>query len=794
LSGKSIADVLELTVSEALQFFAQQRDVQRVLEPLAAVGLDYLRLGQPVPTLSGGEAQRLKLAGHLAATRKSKTAASSPGGTLFIFDEPTTGLHFEDIAKLLQALQRLLDAGNSIVVIEHNLDVIQAADWLIDLGPEGGEGGGTLVCEGTPATVMTNPDSHTGAALRDYQTALQRLREPVQVAELRPHAYTVPARSADTAADTIRIHNAREHNLKNIDLDIPRQGFTVITGVSGSGKSTVAFDILFAEGQRRYLESLNAYARQFVQPAARPDMDALYGIPPTVAIEQRTSRGGRKSTVATLTEIYHFLRLLFVKLGVQFCPDCAVPIEPQSADEIAARILRDYKGKTIQLLAPLIVARKGYYTDLAKWAAGKGYDALRVDGELLPTADWPRLDRFKEHDIELPVATLTVTPEHEQALRAGLSRALDYGKGSIIVLAGGKSRIFSTRRACSGCGRSFNELDPRLFSYNSKHGWCGSCYGTGLQLDGFDAEQSGEEAWWNAWYEGEARVCRSCQGQRLCPQALAVKFRDHSIAALTAFSVQEAERYFRGLKLHGREAGIGRDILTELRARLAFLREVGLSYLSLDRAAPTLSGGEAQRIRLAAQLGSNLRGVCYILDEPTIGLHPRDNKMLLDTLSRLEHKGNTVLVVEHDEDTIRRADHIIDLGPGAGSQGGEVVATGGIEAIMASPRSLTGQFLRQPLQHPLVEPREQQSLGGTLVIRGARLNNLHDIDVSIPLQRLVCVTGVSGSGKSTLVRQIVGSSLKKLLAGQRQKKSSTGQVQGCRTLEGWQNVQRLLEV
>ena len=772
--GKSMADVLDMTVREALDYFAAVAEVQRVLEPLAAVGLDYLRLGQPVPTLSGGEAQRLKLAGHLALTKRAK----NNGEMLFIFDEPTTGLHFEDIAKLLQALQRLIEAGHSVLVIEHNLDVIRAADWLIDLGPEGGEDGGELVCAGTPRHVMKHPGSHTGAALRDYEQALKGLRQGVsKVAEARP---------AGRSLDAIRIHKAREHNLKNIDLEVPRQGFTVLTGVSGSGKSTVAFDIVFAEGQRRYLESLNAYARQFVQPAAKPDIDALYGIPPTVAIEQRSSRGGRKSTVATLTEIYHFLRLLFVKLGVQHCPECDIPIQAQSMEVIAARILRQYRGKAVTLLAPLIVARKGYYTDLAKWAAGKGYEQLRVDGELMPTRDWPRLDRFKEHDIELPVETLTVTPAAEQQLRSALRQALDYGKGVVSVLAQGKTQIFSTQRACPGCGRSFNELDPRLFSYNSKHGWCPSCYGTGLQLAGFDAEQSGEEIGWNAWYEGAEHACRPCEGQRLRPEALAVRFQDRSIAALAGLSVTEAEYYFRALKLKGRDAEIARDILAELRARLAFLREVGLSYLSLDRAAPSLSGGEAQRIRLAAQLGSNLRGVCYILDEPTIGLHPRDNQMLLDTLEKLERKGNTVLVVEHDEDTIRRAEHIIDLGPGAGWQGGEVVATGQIDAIMANPRSLTGQFLRQPLPHPLLPSRPVQSKSAQLEIRGGRLNNINDLDVSIPLGRLVCVTGVSGSGKSTLVRQILHTSLKSLLAEKK--------AQGCRELKGWQQVQRVLEV
>ena len=284
--------------------------------------------------------------------------------------------------------------------------------------------------------------------------------------------------------------------------------------MSGSGKSTLAFDILFNEGQRRYLESLNAYARQFVQPAARPDVDAIFGIPPTVAIEQRTSRGGRKSTVATLTEIYHFLRLLYVKLGTQYCPDCSVAIEPQSPASIAARLLRDYKGKRITLLAPLVIARKGYYTDLAKWAAKKGFRSLRVDGELLPTAPWPRLSRFREHTLELPVAEVDVSVKNEAALRAGLARALDFGKGLVHVLAPKAARVtvFSTKRACPACGKSFAELDPRLFSFNSKHGWCEGCYGTGVEMPGFDAEQSGEELWWNEWYAHEPQCLLALPG------------------------------------------------------------------------------------------------------------------------------------------------------------------------------------------------------------------------------------------------------------------------------------------
>jgi excinuclease ABC subunit A len=800
LDGKSIADVLGMTVAEARVFFDGDRDIEAALAPLVDVGLDYLRLGQPVPTLSGGEAQRLKLAGFLAGASR---APATSRGTLFLFDEPTTGLHFDDVARLLRALRKLIDAGHSLVVIEHNLDVMRAADWIIDLGPEGGNGGGEIVVAGTVADVMGCARSHTGAALKVYVDALSAAARPPQVvaniAEPRPVA---------TPPEAIRVHNAREHNLKSVDVVIPRDRFTVVTGVSGSGKSTLAFDILFAEGQRRYLESLNAYARQFVQPAARPDVDAIFGIPPTVAIEQRQSRGGRKSTVATLTEIHHFLRLLYVKLGTQHCPDDDTPIAPQDENAIAARLLAQYAGWGITLLAPLVVARKGYYTDLAKWAARKGCAELRVDGVMTPTARWPRLDRFKEHSIEMPVAEVSVDRANERALRDALSRALDFGKGVVQVLAprnGNRARtrrngtdvtdavtVFSTKRACPACNRSFAELDPRFFSFNSRHGWCPRCFGTGLALEGFDAEQTGEEAWWNEWLESEAKPCPACRGARLRPEALAVRMRGRSIADVARLSVTEAARVVSELELTGREAEIARDILAELASRLAFLDDVGLGYLALDRAAPTLSGGEAQRIRLAAQLGSNLRGVCYILDEPTIGLHPRDNRILLDTLAKLEAKGNTLVVVEHDEDTIRRADYVIDLGPGAGSRGGEVVAQGTAAQLMRTPASVTGRFLAAPLAHPLVPPRGTTSRQPAIVVTDARLHNLQRVRASIPVERLTVITGVSGSGKSTLARDVLYANLHALVAQERKRKRV--ELVGCAAISGHEAIDRVLEV
>lgn len=858
----SVADVLELTVSEAASVFADDADVLRVLQPIVDVGLEYVKLGQPVPTLSGGEAQRLKLAGFLAEAAQAAQAAArkrvkqdvpANAGRLFMFDEPTTGLHFDDIAKLMRAFGKLLEAGHSLIVIEHNLDVVRAADWIIDLGPEGGDAGGLLVCAGTPAQVKNCAESHTGAALKQYEASIGQ----PEATEGVPLQTALAERRAKRAAlaeiqgeNVVRIVHAHEHNLKGLNVDIPHGKFNVVTGVSGSGKSTLAFDILFHEGQRRYLESLNAYARSIVQPAGRPEVDAVYGIPPTVAIEQRLSRGGRKSTVATTSEVWHFLRLLYVKLGVQHCIHDGTPVSAQSPEAIFAQLMRDHRGQHIGLLAPLVVNRKGVYTDLAKWAKARGYTHLRVDGEFLTVDPWPRLDRFREHTLELPVGDIVVAPENEAALRALMEQALEYGKGIMHVLAPldglqhamhnggtahvGNVKVFSTKRACSTCGTSYPELDPRMFSYNSKHGWCPSCVGTGLALTreqraAFDDTVLGgddrgrEQTLPSEEVDPDGMTdlpCPDCHGTRLNPTARAVTFAHKPIVDIAQWTVSQTRRWVEGLDLTGRDADIARDVVAEIHSRLSFLEEVGLGYLSLDRAAPSLSGGEAQRIRLAAQLGSNLQGVCYVLDEPTIGLHPRDNQILLDALRKLGDKGNTLVVVEHDEDTIRRADHIIDIGPGAGKRGGTLVAQGGVQDLAAQPDSLTGRFLSQPIEHPLQPRREvvaQTVPEQWLTVHGAKLHNLRNVTATMPLSRLVAITGVSGSGKSTLARDVlmtnlldaVGRSVLSSPATRRARKAAQAEVpdakmprkldvkhdwHGCDSITGWEAIDRVLEV
>jgi len=616
-----------------------------------------------------------------------------------------------------------------------------------------------------------------------------------------------------------------------------------------------------------------------VQPAGRPEVDAVYGIPPTVAIEQRLSRGGRKSTVGTTTEVWHFLRLLYVKLGIQHCVHDNTPVQPQTPDSIAAQLMTQFKGQHIGLLAPLVVNRKGVYTELADWARPRGYTHLRVDGEFLPTQGFPRIDRFKEHNIELPVASLDVLPTQETALRKALNTALEHGKGVVHVLSDldglkeamqsgtstariGQHRVFSTLRACPACATSYAELDPRLFSYNSKHGWCPDCVGTGVKLSKDqrqvfddsvrDDKDKGRE---QTFAEPEIEdlvdaVCPTCEGTRLNATARAVQLHGAGgqawrITDIASLSVSDVRRWVETLQLVGREADIARDLVPEIKSRLEFLEEVGLGYLTLDRGAPTLSGGEAQRIRLAAQLGSNLQGVCYVLDEPTIGLHARDNQILLNALHKLGDKGNTLVVVEHDEDTIRRADHIIDIGPSAGKRGGRLVAEGTAADISAAPDSQTGRYLLHAMKHPL-QPRRavavsNPSLAGKLLptaqspqtpgspqtsgspqmarssvgaspagdaeklrwltLNGARLHNLQNVNVQVPLQRLVAITGVSGSGKSTLARDVLLTNVQALVQQRSTLAGRTAQDQGqrvpltgCADVQGFETVDRVLEV
>src|SRR5438132_689369 len=742
LHGKSIHDLLGLTVSEAIQFFGQIGEQETLSEPLGVleeVGVGYLRLGQPLNTLSGGESQRLKVVRHLSESEKLRHPTNNdsviedpqfPIGNLFIFDEPTTGLHFDDVAMLLRLFQRLVDRGHSIVVIEHNLEVIKCADWIVDLGPEAGNDGGEVVAVGTPEQVADVDNSYTGKFLAEILGSARSSRAvfggPPETISRRsnctddedPFALRAAEEPSDEPSNgarqrralrnpqnsnhTIAIHGAREHNLKDIDVKIPRGQMVVITGLSGSGKSTLAFDILFAEGQRRFLDSMSPYARQFVEQLEKPDVDLVEGVPPSIAIEQRVTRGGGKSTVATVTEVYHFLRLLFAKTGTQFCPDCDLPVEKQSVAAIVRQVEVAAKRGQLKVLAPLVKARKGFHSDVARWAEREGFDTPYVDGTLVLVAYFRKLERFKEHTIDVVVGVI----DAKRILKARnlTQRALEIGRGTAHLLdAKNRLTVMSTEMNCPGCGRAFEELDPRLFSFNSPHGACEECGGFGeiwnqdLQTgDGDDGDSvlenelaaERESEWID---EDEAWECRSCQGSGFDRVARYVRVQGLGIDNFTARSASEARKLIEELRFRGTHNTIAAELLPEIQPRLRFMENVGLGYLALGRSAKTLSGGESQRIRLAAQLGSNLRGVLYVLDEPTIGLHPRDNFRLLDTLAALRKKGNSLVIVEHDDVTMRRADHIVDLGPRAGLHGGEVVFNGSLEEFLGgsgAPRTM----------------------------------------------------------------------------------------------------------
>ena len=757
LGGKSVADILDMTVTEAREFLGQRTPATGQLSVLEEVGLGYLRMGQPLTTLSGGEAQRLKLVRFLGTLGKETQQA------LLLLDEPTTGLHRDDVSRLIALLHRLVDAGHSVVVVEHHRDVLAACDWLLELGPEAGPAGGQRVAEGTPDAV-SKAQTPTGKLLRGGDDAFV-------VSESRP---------TRTRPTSIQVRGAREHNLRNISLDIPHGQLTVLTGVSGSGKSSLAFDILFAEGQRRFLECVSAYARQFVEQLPKPDLDSLTGLPPTVAIEQRITRGSSKSTVATVTEVAQYLRVLFARAGTPHSPVTGKPLVSLTEDAVVRRVLertKVLKKGRIHLAVPLVRARKGHHQPLADWAVQRGSRWMRCDGTMVETTAFKRLDRYSEHDIDVVIADLlpgglTEKPgespvEGERGLRTVVREALALGNNSLVLLDvdGDEIAFLSTSRVDAATGEAYPEIDPKHLSWNSPRGWCPECRGHGRMVEKFSADEE-EKLHEDAIADrvGEA-VCETCQGQRLGPIGRNIRLEGKgstkSFPELLFLQPAESLAFLHSLKLGPRERAVADALIPEIAARLSFLGSVGLGYLSLDRAADTLSGGEAQRIRLASQLGSTLSGALYVLDEPSIGLHPRDNDHLIASLRALRDRGNTVLVVEHDEDTMRAADLVVDLGPGAGRHGGHIIAQGNAAAVMRAENSLTGSSLREPMKHPMrgkrrsVADRGEGSPESWVELEGAALRTLRGFDLRIPRGRLTVVSGVSGAGKSTLISDLL---------------------------------------
>jgi len=775
--GRNVADLLEMTAQGVADAFADDPPLARPMQALCDLGLGYLRLGQPLSTLSGGEAQRLKIAHHLLQAR-TKMA-------LFLLDEPSTGLHLHDVHVLLKNLRRLTERGNTVIIVEHHLDIIAAADHVLELGPEGGPEGGRVLYEGDPLGLCAVLDSPTAAHLRRH---LRRQQSAAADRSLLPQAPAVAPTGVPIDHDPghIEVRGARTHNLQNVSLDIARDQFVVITGLSGSGKSSLAFDVVFAEGQRRFLDCLSPFARQYLPPSARPDVDRLAGLPPTVAIAQRTTRGGSRSTVATMTDIYPYLRLLYARCGTQLCPKCGGPVSGQSADEVAAALDERFGAATVYVLAPAVRGRKGHHKEIIDRARQFGHDWLHIDGSLVPALAVPELRRFAAHDIDYVTARIDANLSNvarKQAIVHAVDAALALGDGTVLARTSELAPVtWSLRRHCGRCDLSVEAPDPRLFAFTTAAGWCPACQGTGIEAAEVpaqvhkardrgarkqeqDGRSSADLARSGLPDGGEkiedqplrlARVCSACAGSRLRAEARSVQLGGKTIDAAVELGPAALGAWLGGIAFQHRDAQVAAPIAEELSARCRFLSEVGLDYLALGRGAPTLSGGESQRIRLAAQLSSNLRGVLYVLDEPTIGLHPADNAKLLQALSDLVTRGNGLLVVEHDEETIRHADHVIELGPSGGKGGGRVLAEGSLQTLMDAPNSPTGLALRLGRGRRVrPEPRSIDQETAFITVRGATRNNLKDVTVRFARGRFNAVTGVSGSGKSTLVRDLL---------------------------------------
>lgn len=883
---KNIQEILEMDIQQALVHFENQPKIHGMLKTLHDVGLDYMKLGQPAPTLSGGEAQRVKLARELCKR--------STGKTLYLLDEPTTGLHFEDIRKLLLVLHNFVESGNTVLVIEHNLDVIKTADWIIDLGPEGGKNGGQILFTGTPEKLLQSGKSLTGKALAQY---LQMRK----LAGSSKPAKSSPKRKATEPLRFIEVQGATQHNLKNISVKIPRDQMTVCSGPSGSGKSSLAMDTIYSEGQRRYIESLSAYARQFLGQMQKPRVEQVTGLSPAIAIEQKNTSKSPRSTVGTITEIHDYLRVLYCRLGEPHCPKCGIPVGTQTADEIINKIDTQPDGSKIFILAPL--ERKGQesYDQVFEEIRRSGFLRVRIDRKIHPIDSLPQIDHRRKHLVEVVVDRLVLRKGLRSRIADAVESGLDLGRGMLHVAFADdaideehwKVERFSQHFSCGKCSRGFEPLNPHHFSFNSPLGWCPSCEGLGRQqganpalfirdssrslrqgaLSAWPPLESGSpflpfaqaiaraagitldapmstftvsqnrslfqglgEQWLEAMldeksgqkvlfqYKGlfgaleEASrvsafyrqkldslvgdvVCGVCRGSRLRDDASACKLHfgpnkpSLTIGQLEFLPLRDSLKLFKEFSPNATQKKIAGEVLREIIGRLQLLVDVGLDYVSLERSGPTLSGGESQRIRLASQVGSGLTGVLYVLDEPTIGLHPRDNQRLLRALQKLRDLGNTLVMVEHDREVIAHSDYLLDFGPGAGDFGGKITAHGTPAELTKSPNSLTGQYLAGTKAIPV--PSRRRLLPGSnglyhpkasICIRGARQNNLRNIDVPIPLGALVAVTGVSGSGKSSLINEVLYQTLARRLHRARMNAAAHDDILGLENLDKVINV------
>lgn len=831
--GKNIYDILEMGVAEAAEFFENIPSISKKLKTLLHVGLDYIKLGQSSTTLSGGEAQRIKLAKELARP--------STGKTLYILDEPTTGLHFHDIKHLLEVLHALVKKGNSVLVIEHNMDVVKTADWIIDLGPEGGEGGGRLVAEGTPEQIAKKK-SPTGIAVHEA-LFVDRATKAKSILKKKKQV-----KQQVDPIDHITVVGAEQNNLKHLTVKIPREKLTICTGPSGSGKSSLAFETIYAEGQRRYIESLSPYARQFVKQMPKPKVGQVSGLSPAIAIEQKAHAGNPRSTVGTMTEVYDYLRLLFARIGIPHCPDTGEIIQAISKEHVVDKILTYPLGEKLHILAPIEIVKNDRFEEIIARFKRQGFTRIRLNGEFYELEGDPQIpfDRKRKNDLFLVIDRLKVDPSSKTRLFEAVEHAALFGGNRIIVLREKEEVLFNLAFAVEKTGKSYPEITPQTFAFNTPEGMCFDCMGLGYQYgahlqhsefldntiagfvrnlwqDRFSSSALAhlelflesenidpftflrdlplkkvqlfmhgmEENQWLTTSSGlrirwlginhvlakagksassqikegilpflEEQTCLSCQGSRLNSLARNVTIHNLAIQDVCHLPIDETLNFVRRLHLNPQELKLLEEVQSQLLHRLKFLSEVGLHYLSLDRAAPTLSGGEAQRIRLARQLGSGLTGVLYVLDEPTIGLHPKDNAKLNQALQHLKEMGNTLILVEHDPLTIATADYILDFGPQSGEHGGHITAQGTLKQIMRNSHSPTGLYLSGKQTISLPEKRRPLTKG-TISIRHASKNNLKNLDLDIPVSALTCLTGVSGSGKSTLLQQVLIPALEK---------------------------------
>jgi excinuclease ABC subunit A len=854
--NKNIYEVLEMTVEEGLEFFSAIPSLYLKLETLLQVGLNYLKLGQPSPTLSGGEAQRIKLAKELSRP--------SSGNTLYILDEPTTGLHFYDIKKLIDVLQKLVDKGNSVLVIEHNMDLVKTADWIIDLGPEGGKCGGELVASGIPEKIA-KLDTPTALALRSYLKP-----KPLSIISKPPEKTIEPMQN-------IIVEGAAQNNLKGVNALLPRGKITVCTGPSGSGKSSFAFETVYAEGQRRYIESMSAYARQFVKQSPKPKVERIEGLSPAIAIEQKSHAGNPRSTIGTMTEAYDFLRILYAHLGTAYCPETQDEIRTISKDDVLSRLLDLPQGTKVHILSPIVIKRNEKFDDLKDKLQRQGFLRIRLNGTYYELDQEIPFNKQQRNELFLVVDRLTASPDNQKRLFDAIDQAQALSGGTLVAALESKDLFFNLAFAVPSTGKSYPPITPHTFSFNTETGMCLDCQGLGFQYgadltrqpqimkmspvayfrllckekitkealqaflqvlkkanieaksplselnpdqlqllfsgpkEDFQMQEKGLSFKWRGFNTVLAMLakssdpatcqpllplldqntCISCRGARLNPLARNVKIKQLGIADVCRLSIDEASEFMEGIKPSKKERDFLEETMRQLKHRLHFLRTIGLGYLSLERSAPTLSGGETQRIRLARQLGSGLTGCLYVLDEPTIGLHPHDNERLNLALKQLCSLGNTLLLVEHDPLTIQMADKLIDFGPAAGKSGGAIIAAGSLEEIKANPASLTGAYLSGLKKIPL--PKSRRKPHQFLKLRNANLHNLNQFDVDLPIQAITCITGVSGSGKSTLLSDLIKPAAEAALRGKR------GRAKGVKELvylgarcEGMNHFDKLL--